>query len=429
VTPGLPMIRPPKSAQRVLMLIENVSAPGDTRVWPEALALRDAGYQVTIISPKGSATDTESEVSIDGISIYRFRLPSGRSIWAYIAEYTVSLVMTFWLSLKVWRRHNFDVIHAANPPDTLFLVAFFYRLFGKRYVFDQHDLTPEMFRVLFMSKGSRRIRRWLTRALYRLLLLLERSSYRTASLVVVTNRSIERIARSRGRCPESKVVVVRNGPDLNRFQPVNGDPAIKMGRRYLLAYVGVTGPWDGVENTLLAMHELVWVRGRRDVALLLLGGGPSLEGLRLLAANLRLADYVRFRGRTPRDDVPRFLAAADVGLVPDPQNGLNEFCTLVKTMEYMAMAKPIVAFDLAETRVSAQNAALYAKPNSVDDFADCIERLLDDEALRTTLGRAGRTRVEEALSWQHSRVELIAAYTRFFGSVRPEPCPVAVPHA
>jgi glycosyltransferase involved in cell wall biosynthesis len=402
------------------MLIENVPAPGDARVWPEAVALRDAGYQVTVISPKGSTSSTEAQIRIDGIPIYRYRLPSGYGIRSYLAEYAISLIMTFWLSLKVWRRHGFDVIHAANPPDMFFLIGLFYRLFGKKYVFDQHDLTPELFGVLFGTVTPSSTPRRFATILHRLLLWLERCSYQTATLVIVTNDSFERNAWQRGRCRDGKVVVVRNGPDLNRFRLAPPDPALKMGRRYLLAYVGVMAPQDGVENALEALHRLVVVRGRRDVGLVLMGRGPSLDRLRALAHDLGLDDYVHFNGLTPKAEVPRFLAAADVGLVPDPQNGMNEFCTIVKTMEYMAMAKPVVGFDLAETRASAGDAGLYARANSVDAFADCIERLLDDEALRTTMGRFGRRRVEETLSWQHSSIKLVAAYARCFGAIADE---------
>src|SRR5438034_9792725 len=276
------------------------------------------------------------------------------------------MLMTFLLSFKVWFRHGFDVIHTANPPDLFFVIGLFYRLFGKKFVFDQHDLSPEMFQVKF--KGSMRF-------LHRLLLFLEWCSYRTSHVVITTNLSQKRFAIERGHSPPNRVFVVANGPELDRIKLVTPEPERKRGRRYLLAYVGEMGVQDGVENTLYALHELVHKRGRQDVSLVLMGDGDSAPALRALDHELELDSYVNFAGWTESQDVLRYLTVVDVGLSPDPQNGLNEFSTMIKTMEYMAMGKPVVAFDLAETRLSAQEAALYAVPNHIEDFADKIEML------------------------------------------------------
>src|SRR6266702_883331 len=394
------------NAKGILMLVENLPVPADRRVWSEAEALRDAGYRVSIICPKGYGQYEEAQICIDDITIYRYRLPViGNKYLAYVVEYGVAFLVTFLLSFKVLFQRGFDVIHAANPPDTFFLIGVFYRLLGKKYIFDQHDLSPEIFKVKF---GGR------MRSLYRLQLLLEAYSYRTAHLVITSNRSQKKFAIERGRCRADRVFVVRNGPNLAQMKPVAPEPELKGGRRYLLAYVGVMAVQDGVEYTLYALHELVHKRGRQDVSLVLMGDGDSAPALRRLAHQLELNDYVNFTGWTENKDVLRYLASADVGLSPDPQNGLNEYCTMIKTMEYMAMGKPVVAFDLAETRFSAQDGALYATPNVIEDFANKIEILLDNEELRLEMGALGRKRIEEELNWDHSVKNLLFAYETLF---------------
>jgi glycosyltransferase involved in cell wall biosynthesis len=330
---------------------------------------------------------------------------SGHTYSAYVREYSVALFMTFLLSVKVLGRHGFDVIHAANPPDIFFPIGLVYRLLGKRYVFDQHDLSPEVFATKF---GGR------LRPLHWLLLVLEWCSYRAADLVITTNESQKRFAITRGRCPPGKVCVVRNGPDLRRLRSVTPEPDVRRGRRYLLAYVGQMAMQDGIEYALHALRELVHKRGRRDVSLVLLGDGPCAPALRALARDLGLDPYVHFTGFVGADDLVRYLTVADVGLTPDPKNGMNEYCTMEKTLEYMAMGKPGVAFDLHETRQSAQDAALYATPNDIADYASKIETLLDDEDLRLRMGGRGRRYIEDALSWEHSKRRLVEAYERLF---------------
>src|SRR5438876_4271924 len=398
------------TALKVLMLVENPPVPPDPRIWAEATTLRDHGFQVSVICPKGYSQHQESYVCIDNIHIYRYKLPANADKFtSYITEYGVALLKTFWLSWKVLLRHGFDVIHAANPPDLFFLIGLFYRLLGKKYVFDQHDLAPEMFLVKF--HGHLTFARMLV---HQLLLFFEWCSYQVAHYVIATNLSQKSNATQRGRCSPGKVFVVRNGPDLKRLKPVAPEADLKRGRRYLLAYIGVMGQQDGVEYALHALHELVHKRGRQDVALVLMGDGDHAATLRMLARELELDSYVNFTGWTESKDIVRYLTVADVGLSPDPENGLNEFSTMIKTMEYMAMGKPVVAFDLAETRFSAQGAALYARPNVVKDFADKIETLLDDEELRYKLGAYGRKRIEEELRWEASKEHLLLVYKRLF---------------
>jgi glycosyltransferase involved in cell wall biosynthesis len=392
--------------RKILMLVENLPVPSDNRVWSEATTLRDHGFQVSIISPKGSTRDQESHVCIDGIHIYRYQLlPADSKSTAYLLEYTISMLMTFLLSLKVLFRHGFDVIHAANPPDTFFLIGLFYRPFGKKFVYDQHDLSPEMFRVKFKGR---------MRPLHKLMLFLEWCSYRTADVVVTPNLAVKRFALQRGHCRPERVFVVYNGPNLTRIKEVPAEPELKRGRRYLLAYVGTMEVQDGVEYTLLALHELVQRYGRRDVSLVLMGDGGNAPTLHALANELQLEAYVQFTGWMKSADIVRYLSVADVGLTPKPKNGLSEYCTMVKTLEYMALGKPVIGFDLDEMRLSAQDAMLYAEPNHAADFANKIETLLNDEELRRTIGANGRRRILEELNWDRTKVNLMLAYKVLF---------------
>jgi glycosyltransferase involved in cell wall biosynthesis len=417
--------------RKVLMIVENDVVPLDTRVWWEALALRDHGFQVSIICPKGAQGRPIYEEYRapheyrEGIHIYRYQPLEGTSTVAYVGEYLAAMFSTLWLSLWVFVRHGFDVLHVANPPDLFFPLGWFYHLFGKKFVFDQHDITPELFQET-VSSGVHSVA---GRLLRRLLLACERYSYRTADLVIAANESFRRIAVQRGGCLPKKVAVVRNNPDLERVHRVQPEPELKMGRRYLLVYLGIMGQQDGVENALHALHHLVYKRGRHEVALALLGDGSRVEALRALAHQLQLDEYVHFHGWCSRGDVLRYLSVADIGLSPDPYNALNDASTMIKTMEYMALGLPVVAFDLTETRFSAREAALYAAPNQVEAFADQIETLLDDEALRLRMGTLGRQRVKDELNWRASSEHLLYAYDRLLyrRPMPPEAEPVSPP--
>lgn len=389
-------------ARKILMLVENGAVPLDKRVWTEANTLRDAGFQVSIICPKGSTMCREPYICLQGIHIYRYHLPmTSDKYTSYILEYSIAMLMSFLLSVKVLVRHGFDVIHAANPPDLFFIIGLFYRLLGKKFVYDQHDLSPEMFQVIFMGK---------MKPLHKFLLFLERCSYRTADVVITPNSAVKRFAYERGNCHTDRVFVVRNLPSMERMKPVAPEPELKRGRNYLLAFVGVMGVQDGVDNALYALHDLVYKRGRQDVSLVLIGDGGCGSKLRMLAHELGLGEYAHFTGWTNSEDVLRYLTVADVGLSPDPENGYNEYCTMVKLMEYMAMGKPSVAFDLAETRLLAQEAALYAVPNQVEDLANKIEVLLDDQECRFNMGAIGRKRIEEELRGNRDKQNLLLAY-------------------
>lgn len=402
---------------RVLLIVENCPAPEDRRVWHEARTLRDQGYQVCIISPKGDDAYTESYACVEGIHIYRYATRTGSSLASYIAEYVEAFVRITLLSVKVLRRHGFDVLHVANPPDFFFLLAWMYRPLGKQFVFDQHDLASELLLTHFPARQSSP----LVRFIYHTHRLMEWLSYRSAQLVITANRTFSQRAISRGVRPE-RVVVVRNGPSIDFRKPVEVDPALKHGWKYMLAYLGVMAIQDGVDYALYALHHLVHERGRKDVGLVLMGKGSELDTLRALARELGLEEHVHFTGWISRPELQRYLAAADIGLSPDPQNGVNEHSTMIKVLEYMAMAKPVVAFDLAETRESAGAAGLYATPNEVNDLAAKIEQVLDDDELRLRMGTLGRERILTQLSWEHSAGRLAAAYRALCGWPRdPKP--------
>ena len=387
----------PKS---ILILVENLPCPFDRRVWQEATALRDAGYRVSIISPTGKGCEKKHEV-IDDIHLWRYTLPAeGAGALGYLVEYGAALAFTFALSLKVLLRRGFDVIHACNPPDLFFLVGGFYKLFGKRFVFDHHDANPELYEAKFGRRGL----------LWRVLVWLEKLTFRTADVSIATNHSYRRIAIERGGMAPDRVFVVRSGPSLERLKTVPPVEALKKGRRYLVGYVGVMGRQEGIEYLLRAAAHLVHGRGRSDVHFGLVGGGTSLEEMKRLARDLGIGEHVTFTGRVSDGALLAMLNTADVCVNPDVANEMNDISTMNKVMEYMALGKPIVQFDLAEGRFSAQQASLYARRNDPVDLAAKIAELLDDPARRAAMGAFGRRRVENELEWRYEAPKLIAAY-------------------
>ena len=402
-------------SKRVLILVENLPSPFDRRVWQEAGALRDAGYAVSIISPTGRGYEKRHEV-IDGIPIWRYPLPrEGAGPLGYLVEYSLALFWTFILSLKVLAKRGFDVVHACNPPDLFFLVGGFYKLFGKKFVFDHHDANPELFEAKFGRKG----------ALHRVLLFLEKMTFRAADVSIATNESYRRIAIGRGGMAPGKVFVVRSGPSLERMKIVPPVEALKHGRRYLVGYVGVMGRQEGIEYLLQAAAHLVHQMKRTDVHFGLVGAGTSLEEMRALAVSLRIGDYVTFTGRVSDGALLAMLNTADVCVNPDVANEMNDISTMNKVMEYMALGKPIVQFDLTEGRFSAREASLYARRNDAVDLARKIAELLDDPAKRAAMGAFGRRRVEDELEWRYEAPKLLAAYAAL-EPVRP-PTPIARP--
>uniref|UniRef100_A0A832I4Z2 Glycosyltransferase WbuB n=1 Tax=Eiseniibacteriota bacterium TaxID=2212470 RepID=A0A832I4Z2_UNCEI len=388
----------------VLHLSENLPLPFDRRVWMELTALRAAGHEVSAICPMGESWTAPYEV-LDGIHVWRYPPPPpAHGLLSYAWEFLYCWLQTARLTVHVLARRGFDVIHAANPPDTFWAIAAFYKLFGKRYVFDHHDLCPELYLSRF---GEHRAGSWAHRALR----WLERMQFRTADIVISTNESYRQIALARGRVRPDRVFVVRSGPSRERFATVRPvDPALKRGRAHLVAYLGVMAPQDGVDHLLRAARVLAVDRGRADVGFTLVGAGDSFEALRAMSRELGLAEVVHFTGRIPDADVERVLATADVCVCPDPLNPLNDVSTMNKILEYMACGKPVVAYDLREHRHSAGEGALYARPNDEADLARQIERLLDDPDLRRRMGDYNRARFLDAMAWEHNRGALLRAY-------------------
>ncbi len=323
----------------------------------------------------------------------------------------MALASTFALCCRVWWRRGFDVIHACNPPDLLFLIGAFFKLFGRKFVFDHHDLCPELFEAKFGRKGL----------LHRVLLLLERCSFRVADVSIATNESYRRIAIERGGMAPEKVFVVRSGPSLARLRIVPPDERFKRGRRFLVGYVGVMGRQEGLDDLLRAVQWIVYELGRRDIQFALIGSGTSLPELRALAEQLRVADYVTFTGRVSDDTMVAILNTADVCVNPDKPTAMNDMSTMNKIMEYMALGKPIVQYDLREGRFSAQDASLYAICGDVPDFARSIVGLLDDPEGRASMGEFGRRRVQNQLEWRHQVPDLLEAYATLW----PVPKPVS----
>ena len=399
--------------RRVLILVENLPSPFDRRVWQEAGALRDAGYAVSIICPTGKGCEKKRE-TIDGIDIWRYRLPvEGAGALGYLLEYSAALAFTLFLSLRIFFGKGFDVVHACNPPDLFFLIGGFYKLLGRRFVFDHHDANPELYEAKFGRRGL----------FYRVLLLLEKATFRTADVSIATNESYKRIAVTRGGMPPEKVFVVRSGPSLERLKIVPPDEKLKKGRKYLVGYVGVMGKQEGIDYLLIAAAHLVHELKRSDVHFGLVGGGTSLDEMRALARHLGLEEHVTFTGRVPDREMLAMLNTAEVCVNPDIANEMNDISTMNKVMEYMALGKPIVQFDLAEGRFSAREASLYARKNNPFDLAMKIVELLDDPERRRRMGAYGRRRVENELEWRYERPKLLAAYDALWTVTAPRERP------
>jgi glycosyltransferase involved in cell wall biosynthesis len=393
----------------ILILVENLPSPFDRRVWQEACTLRDAGYRVSIICPTGKGYDSRFE-EIDDIAIWRYTLPLEASgARGYAIEYSAALAKTFALCWRVLMTRGFDVIQACNPPDLFFLIGGFFKLLGKKFVFDHHDINPELYEAKFGRRDF----------FYRLLLKMERWTFRTADLSIATNESYRRIAVERGGMPADRVHVVRSGPSLDRLKIVPPVPALKKGRQHLVGYVGVMGAQEGIDLLLAAVRHIVFDLGRRDVQFGLVGGGTSLPDMRALTARLGVAEFVTFTGRVPDAELLAVLNTADVCVNPDVANEMNDKSTMNKIMEYMALGKPIVQFDLAEGRFSAREASLYATGNDSRDLGDKIVALLDDPERRARMGEFGRKRVENELEWRYEAPKLLAAYASLWEAATP----------
>lgn len=393
------------SQRRVLILVENLPSPFDRRVWQEATTLHENGYVVSIICPTGKGYEKAYEM-IDGIHIYRYDLPfEAEGAKGYLIEYSLALFHTFRLAWKVHFQQGFDVIHACNPPDLLFLIGGFFKLLmRKKFIFDHHDINPELYEAKFGRRDC----------FYQLLVIFERLTFKTADISIATNESYKQIAIKRGGMDPAKVFVVRSGPKLDRLKILPPKESLKCGRKFLVGYVGVMGAQEGIDLLLQAACYLIKDLGRTDVHFGLVGGGTSLEEMKQMAIDLGIGDFVTFTGRVSDQELLEMLNTADICVNPDVANEMNDKSTMNKIMEYMALGKPIVQFDLTEGRVSAQSASLYADKNDSKDMAHKIVQLLDDTELRAQMGEFGRNRVENELEWQYEAPKLLKAYDMVF---------------
>ena len=392
--------------RKVLIIVENLPSPFDRRVWQEATTLRRNGYEVSIICPTGKGYEKKYE-ELDGIHIYRHSLPlEAEGALGYLLEYSTALFWEFVLAWKVLFTRGFDVIHACNPPDNIFIVGGFFRLLGKKFLFDHHDINPELYEAKFARRDL----------FYKLMLVWERWTFRLASVSIATNESYKKIAIERGGMDPERVFVVRSGPKLDRLKILPPVASLKQGRKFLVGYVGVMGKQEGIDLLLQACQYIVCEKKRTDVHFGLVGGGTSLEELKAYAGMLGVAGYVTFTGRVPDHEMLEMLNTADVCVNPDVANEMNDKSTMNKIMEYMALGKPIVQFDLTEGRFSAQQASLYARKNDVVDLAEKILFLLDNPNERVKMGEFGKQRVDNELEWKYEEPKLLAAYDMLFGS-------------
>jgi glycosyltransferase involved in cell wall biosynthesis len=393
--------RKTRRAPRVLIIVQNLPVPFDRRVWLECQALTSAGYQVAVVCPKGKG-DPPYQV-VDQVQLYKYRpYAPGGSRASFIGEYVYSFLATAWLTLRARLSGRFAVIQACNPPDIFWPIGLAFRVLERtKFVFDHHDLCPELYESRF-PEGPK--------LPYRGLRALERRTHRTADHVISTNDSYREIAVSRSGKSSDAVTVVRTGPDPERLKRGPEDPDQRRGRRYLAAYIGVMGPQDGVDIVVRAANVVVHELARDDIAFTLIGSGDCFDELVALRDELGLAGHVEFTGRAPDELVTRILSTADAGLSPDPKNPLNDLSTMNKSMEYMAFELPVVAFDLRETRVSVAEAGVYVRPNDVREYAQAIVDLMDDEARRAELGKLGRERVEQELAWKYQQRAYLDVY-------------------
>jgi glycosyltransferase involved in cell wall biosynthesis len=390
-------------SRRTLLVVENLSVPADRRVWQEALALTRAGMHVTVICPQGIARDLDSYELREGVEIHRFPLRAAGGAAGYVAEYATAFVRVAHFVRRLARTSRFDVVHVANPPDILLAAVWPLRRRGAALLLDHHDLAPELYRSRF-GRGRDPV--------YLGLRALERLNFALADVVIATNESYRELAISRGGRDPDDVIVVRNAPDLARLRRVDSNPELARGKRHLLAYLGAMAPQDGVDHALRALAVL---RERRaDWHAIFMGDGPSLVDLSRLSDELGLTDLVEFTGWADEDVFMPVLSSADVCLSPEPSSPLNDISTMIKVAEYMAFGASVVCYDLRESRATAADAALYARPNDPRSYAAAIDTLLDDGEMRERLGRIGERRVRECLSWERSERELLRAYERAF---------------
>lgn len=392
------------AGRKILIIVENLPVPFDTRVWQEATTLVENGYTVSVICPKGKGYEKEEEV-LAGVHVYRHDLKTeGSGFVGYVKEYGSALYHEIRLAKKIYKEIGFDVIHGCNPPDDIYMVAKHFRKYGVRYVFDHHDICPELFEAKFGKRGL----------LYKSQLWLERQTYKHAAFAFVTNESYKKIAIERGGMDPAKVYVLRSGPKLERLRIQEPKPELKKGRKYMVGYLGVIGKQEGIPYLLEAARYIRNELHRDDICYGIVGGGTSLEELKTLSVSMGIDDIVTFTGRAPDDVMLDYLNTADICVNPDEYNPMNDKSTMNKVLEYMALGKPIVQFDLTEGKYSAKEASVYANPNDAVDMGKKIVELLDNPQKRQEMSVYGRKRIVEELSWEHTSKALLAGYEAYF---------------
>lgn len=394
--------------RRVLIIVENIPVPPDFRVWKECRSLQQAGYEVIALCPRGHGYDKRYEL-LDGVHIYRHpAAKEGDRPLEYVLEYVTALFWEFWYAWWIYLKHGFHAIQGCNPPDDIFLVALPFKLFGVKYIFDHHDVNPE----LYYSKYGRKD------LFYKIQVWLERATFASADVVMSTNNSYREIAMARGGINKDDVFVVRNGVDPKKFKPVPINPNLRNGKRFLVGYVGNMSTQEGLD-ILIDVAVRLKNLGRTDVQFTCVGGGPGLSSLRKLVVEKQVEDMMTFTGRIPDADLLEILSTADVCVNPDKPCLMNSMSTMIKIMEYMALGKPIVQFEGKEGRFSAQDASLYSDgADHVGDFAEKILWLLDRPEERQRMGEFGRLRIEKELAWEYSVQHLLTAYNRAFSKMR-----------
>jgi glycosyltransferase involved in cell wall biosynthesis len=390
------------------IIVQNLPVPLDRRVWNECQTLVAAGYRVSVICPRGPGQSRRQH--LDGVDIHTYRPPPpARGTAGFVLESVVSWLCTLAIALRIHHRHPVAAWQACNPPDTYWAIGALFKRTGARFVFDHHDLCPEIYRTRFDRHDGLALR---------ILLLLERATFAVADHVIVTNESYRSVAIERGRRARRDTTVVRSGPDPERLRPGPPDPQRLRGHRHIAAYLGVMGHQDGVDVIVRAADLIVHRWGRTDVGFVLMGFGDCLEDLRSLTTRLGLDDHVHFTGRVDLPEIRRELCTASIGLSPDPRSPFNDVSTMNKTLEYMACGLPVVAYDLRETRVSAGPAAWYAPGDDVESFAKTALALIDEPEARAAMGRIGRERIEDRLGWPTQATAYADVYRALLGDAR-----------
>ena len=393
------------NTKHVLFIVENESVPQDVRVWSEASTVKDFGHTVSVICPQTKRSKLKYEV-INGINIYRHPMPiEAKSKTNYFLEYLNALFWEFIIAVKIYLSKPFHVIHSANPPDHVFIISLFFKIFGVKYIFDHHDIMPETYYAKFGKKGF----------MYSCLMLMEKLTFKTAKIVISTNESYKKIAMRRGKKKESDVFVVRNGPDLSKVMFKSPNPALKNGFDHLIAYLGVMNKQEGIENLLQSVEYIVKQRKITNIKFILIGTGPEWNDLVNLSKKMGLGHYIEFTGYIPYEQLYEILATADVCVNPEPKNEFTDKSTMIKIMDYMVFGKPIVMYHTHEGEVTAREAAIYIKNNDIQKFSNALVDLLADLPRRNKMGIIGKDRILNRLNWDKQKIVLQKAYQKIVG--------------